>query len=110
MTDIQSLTVACIATVIYPPVFMVVFDRIIASSAKRAEAREAAEQEIAETVAEAPKTRRLRGLAAEPTVLPRAILGGRETLFSPVSAADDALPGLLASLEKVPSSPRTVMA
>jgi len=105
MTHTQILIAECIAAVAYAAVFMIVFDKIMALTE-----RQVAQTEPAAPAAEAPVStpvaqRTLRGLAAEPSVLPRTMSG------LPRSGGDAAaLPGLIASLDKVPSRPSRVAA
>lgn len=91
----QILLNACIATVLYALTFVVVFDRILAwaeglpvQSAPSAEART--------RTARKP----LRGLAAEPTVLPRTLSG----VDRPTDDAKDVMAGLIGRLDSVPST------
>ncbi len=97
----QILLNACIATVLYALTFVVVFDRVLAwAEGIPVQAAPSARVEVA--AARKP----LRGLAAEPTVLPRSLSG----LSRPVTSPDDGLQGLIGRLDAVPSSPSAATA
>jgi hypothetical protein len=106
VTDTQILIAACIATVAYAATFMVVFDRAIAWSERQA-TQVAAVAEIETAAVEAPLERAmrrpLRGLAAEPTVLPRAV-SGLSRLSRPVAQKDDGMQDMLGRLDAIPST------
>jgi len=110
VTDTQILITACIATVAYAATFMVVFDRVLAWAESKATAAVAAETETApvEAPVECTVRRPLRGLAAEPTVLPRAV-SGLSRLSRPVVQKDDDMQGILGQLDAIPSK-RAAMA
>lgn len=106
MTHTQILMTACIATAAYAATFMVVFDKVLAWTERKA-ATAAAKADETETVgAEVPVERTmrrpLRGLAAEPTVLPRAV-SGLSRLSRPVVQTDDGMQGILGRLDAIPS-------
>jgi len=110
VTDTQILITACIATVAYAATFMVVFDRVLAWAENEAASAVAAETETAPVEAPVERTvrRPLRGLAAEPTVLPRAV-SGLSRLSRPVVQTDDDMQGILGQLDAIPSK-RAAMA
>ena len=103
MTETQIIVAACIATVAYTATFVVVFDRIMAWSASQSADTAETDAVSVEAPLERTVSRPLRGLAAEPTVLPRKVSGlGR--LGRPVLQSDDTMQGLLGKLDAVPSS------
>ncbi len=97
MTDlpIETLIACIVATLLYIPTFMVAYDRFETWTTRP-------------VVVAAPATRILKGLAAEPTALPRTVLGSGRAPSTP--ARDDFMPALVARLDAVPSIVRTATA
>lgn len=111
MTDTQILLTACAATVLYTATFMVVFDRVLAWTERKAtqpvpDATDTADETATTTPVARTIRRPLRGLAAEPTVLPRTLSG----ISRPVTVPDDGMQGLIGRLDAVPSSPSAATA
>jgi len=105
MIDLPIETLlACIAAVLlYIPTFMVAYDRFETWTSQPVVAADATVTDIA-----APGLP--GGLAAEPTTLPRSVLGLGHGAAGRTPARDDFMPALVARLDLLPSTNRTATA